>query len=473
MIQWHFAADNDALRSEAGEKRKGRIVVRSWTGLAVVGPGVDLPAGKGIARILLDGPSRGKARLEITADGGKNTVASQFVDLGNGTSLVIELPFELVSDRSACEVRLHCWGRVRAEIIAVEFDIWRALAPESIDPTRQVGYESRKSYAEKIESGFFEKYLSGPAILEVGYQGYEHGNVPIVPQAIGLDIGYPGYDGESFPFADNSLDGVYSSHCFEHIGPWKAVLQDWHRILKPGGFLVIVVPHQFLFERKRRLPSPINPDHKRFYTAGSLLAEIEEAFEDNTFRVRHLVENDKGFDYNLLPYQGTDGCYEIELVIEKLATPRWHPDDGTVRPYGASEFFLKPANVALGPWEVELDISNPTECMVWGPYVGLGAGDYEVDFYFRLDEQTRALKPDMMLDVGKFGTPLEIFRTKGEAGEEFFRTGKATLRFHNDENGTIFEFRVWAPGKGSPARPHFQGIVLRYADSPAMKLSGA
>ena len=448
-------------------REQGRIrIARTLpSGLALAGPGVDVPAGDLVARVLLDGPSRGKLRMEITADAGARTLAVEHVDLRHGASLVVELGCAVREPASGVEVRLYCRGLVQADIMALQLDLARAEPSEPLDPSRSVGFESRKSYAEKIENGFFDKYLSGPAVLEIGYKGYEGGTVPIVPQAIGLDVGYPGYDGTRFPFADDSFDAIYSSHCFEHIDPWKEVLQDWHRILKPGGFLIIVVPHQFLFERKRRLPSPINIDHKRFYTSASLLGEIEAAFVPNSYRIRHLTENDRGFDYNLLPYQGTDGAYEIELVVEKLQRPFWNLDEDAIRPYAAGEFFIRDRGIHdLGPdpWELEIDLTSPTRCEIWGPYVGLGRGDYEVEFFFNLSDRDRELQPEMLLDVGEYGEQITKLWIKGDVKERFYATGRATVLFHCPKDQGIFEFRVYAPGEPSQARPRFRGAVVRY-----------
>ena len=45
------------------------------------------------------------------------------------------------------------------------------------------------------------------------------------------------------PFKDNSIDGVYMIHVFEHLEkPYDFVKEIW-RILKPGGFFYLQVPH--------------------------------------------------------------------------------------------------------------------------------------------------------------------------------------------------------------------------------------
>jgi len=46
-----------------------------------------------------------------------------------------------------------------------------------------------------------------------------------------------------WPWADNSIDGIHASHILEHFLDHETFLRECHRILKPGGFLRIVVPH--------------------------------------------------------------------------------------------------------------------------------------------------------------------------------------------------------------------------------------
>ena len=197
---------------------------------------------------------------------------------------------------------------------------WEAF---STNPDRRVGTEARKTYDLKLKNGFIEKYLSGSAILDIGYKGYESDVLPIVPQAIGVDLDYPGYDGEMLPFATASQDAVFSSHCLEHVKDARATIREWFRVLRIGGFLVVCVPHQYLYERRIELPSPWNLDHRRFYTPATLMADVEAALEPNSYRVRHLIDNDLGYDYAIPLHQHPGGCYEIELVLERIAPPVW------------------------------------------------------------------------------------------------------------------------------------------------------
>jgi SAM-dependent methyltransferase len=197
--------------------------------------------------------------------------------------------------------------------------------PDSADPAhRRVGTEARKTLVDKYRNGFIDRYLSGAHVLDIGYQGYKGDAVPIVPQAIGIDLNYPGYDGRVLPFPDNSQDAIFSSHCLEHIEDYRYALREWHRVLRIGGFMVVTVPHQFLYEKKASLPSRWNQDHRRFYTPASLLAEVEESLEPNTYRLRHLMDNDDHFTYSLPPSSHSGGGYEIEMVLEKIAPPWWN-----------------------------------------------------------------------------------------------------------------------------------------------------
>lgn len=173
------------------------------------------------------------------------------------------------------------------------------------------------------QEGFYEKYLAGEAILDIGFRGGVADALPVVDHAVGIELDFPAYDGTHLPFPIESQDAVFVSHCLEHIFNYREVLAEWYRVLKIGGYLIIIVPHRYLYERKAMLPSRFNPDHKRFYTSGSLLAEVEGSLPAASFRVRFLREIDADFDYAVSPNEHARGCYDIELVIQKLEIPVW------------------------------------------------------------------------------------------------------------------------------------------------------
>lgn len=65
---------------------------------------------------------------------------------------------------------------------------------------------------------------------------------------VGMDIGGSSAtavvgDAQRLPFADNSFDTVFCSQVLEHVPePWLA-LAEFRRVLKPGGALILSVPH--------------------------------------------------------------------------------------------------------------------------------------------------------------------------------------------------------------------------------------
>jgi predicted SAM-dependent methyltransferase len=63
------------------------------------------------------------------------------------------------------------------------------------------------------------------------------------PRYVALDI-KTGTDARKLPYADNSVDEVYSSHLLEHFSFYETdtLLAEFARVLKPGGIMRIAVP---------------------------------------------------------------------------------------------------------------------------------------------------------------------------------------------------------------------------------------
>lgn len=51
-------------------------------------------------------------------------------------------------------------------------------------------------------------------------------------------------DAAHIPVPDGSFDFLFSSHMLEHHQDTLRVLYEWKRVLKPGGVLFLILPHQ-------------------------------------------------------------------------------------------------------------------------------------------------------------------------------------------------------------------------------------
>jgi len=80
----------------------------------------------------------------------------------------------------------------------------------------------------------------------------------------------------SLPFRDNSFDMVVAKHVLEHIVNFFSVMEEIFRVLKPNGILKVWVPH---FSSALAYA---NPDHKRYFTAGTFLY-FDPDFKENYY----------------------------------------------------------------------------------------------------------------------------------------------------------------------------------------------
>lgn len=90
------------------------------------------------------------------------------------------------------------------------------------------------------------------------------------PGQIGVDR-YPGSAADvladldcPLPFAGSSVDRVLLEHVLEHVADPVRLIEEVHRILRPGGLLEVEVPY-FAHPDSFR-----DPTHRRFFTWGSL-----------------------------------------------------------------------------------------------------------------------------------------------------------------------------------------------------------
>lgn len=178
--------------------------------------------------------------------------------------------------------------------------------------------ETHKAHNRRLRESYFDKYCQGRG-LDIGYGGdpvvtnvrgwdFEHGDAQLLR---GLD--------------DNSFDFVYSSHLLEHVPDVELALTNWWRVLKPGGYLLLLLPHRDLYEKKTTLPSRFNEDHLHFF-----LPDNDDG--PDTIGVQPLITNlfpeaeiiyckvcDEGY-VNPGDAYPSQGEFSIEIVVRKGKT---------------------------------------------------------------------------------------------------------------------------------------------------------
>ncbi|MFQ5994992.1 MAG: methyltransferase domain-containing protein [Acidiferrobacterales bacterium] len=149
----------------------------------------------------------------------------------------------------------HSEKKVKDRIRKIRYNLFGHLP---ILGRRRSHGETHKARERREREHFFECYCQGQG-LDIGY-----GGDPVVAEVTGWDFEHG--DAQYLQgLEDESFDFVYSSHLLEHLTDCGLALRNWWRVLKPGGFLILLLPHRDLYEKKVRLPSRFNDDHKHFF----------------------------------------------------------------------------------------------------------------------------------------------------------------------------------------------------------------
>ena len=70
------------------------------------------------------------------------------------------------------------------------------------------------------------------------------------------------FDAAALPFRDEQFDGLFAGEVIEHVADVHETLQEWRRVLKPGGVAIITTPNkQRLAALVDGVESPYSRDH--------------------------------------------------------------------------------------------------------------------------------------------------------------------------------------------------------------------
>lgn len=100
-----------------------------------------------------------------------------------------------------------------------------------------------------------------------------------------------------FPFRDQSFDEIRAIHVIEHVSDVIRTMEEFHRLARPGGRVVIETPH---------------------YTDFSSFCDPTHRWHLNSFSFRYFGDDDAGYGfYSEAKFR------EISVRVKLLALWRW------------------------------------------------------------------------------------------------------------------------------------------------------
>lgn len=154
------------------------------------------------------------------------------------------------------------------------------------------------SKTNKIRGEEFRRFYFSGHVIDIGC-----GPDIVVPHAVPFDLAQGDAQRILDYFQPESFDCVHSAHCLEHMRDIQSALEQWWALVRPGGYLIIVVPDEDLYEQGT-WPSLFNPDHKATFNLGK-----SKSWSSVTYDLEALV-------------RALHGCEIIEACIQDHAYDR-------------------------------------------------------------------------------------------------------------------------------------------------------
>jgi SAM-dependent methyltransferase len=110
--------------------------------------------------------------------------------------------------------------------------------------------------------------------------------------------------GDDLPFKDATLDYVISSHVVEHFYDPVKALKEWHRVIRPGGYIFTIAPHRDRTFDKHREPTP-----------------VQELLDRNAGRIR-ITDYARPLNQQALAKFGKDKLGHFAEVMPQILVPK-------------------------------------------------------------------------------------------------------------------------------------------------------
>ena len=113
---------------------------------------------------------------------------------------------------------------------------------------------------------------------------------------------------------DNSVDFVVTFQVIEHIEDDEMFLQEIHRVLKPGGKVILTTPNVMMSLTR-------NPWHIREYTPEQMGDVLQSSFDN--YELKGVFGNDKVMDYYNKNKASVRKITRFDILNMQYWLPRW------------------------------------------------------------------------------------------------------------------------------------------------------
>ncbi|MDX6592192.1 MAG: hypothetical protein QOJ13_1388 [Gaiellales bacterium] len=117
------------------------------------------------------------------------------------------------------------------------------------------------------------------------------------------------------PFLDNSFDLVYANFVVEHLGDPASTLREWHRVLRPGGALLLVTSNRAnpFMAAARALPQNLRVAIKHRSAGADDRNVFPALYRANTPKLLSTATREAGFEPEAVIYVGTLHAYGARI----------------------------------------------------------------------------------------------------------------------------------------------------------------
>jgi SAM-dependent methyltransferase len=188
--------------------------------------------------------------------------------------------------------------------------------------------EASKAMSRRSESGEYTEYFKGNGI-DIGCGNdniIQHSNkFPNMLSCIGYDL-HQGDAEFCRNIIDQSFDFLHASHCLEHLKNPERGLKNWIRIVKTGGYLIITVPDEQLYE-KGHWPSIFNSQHLWSFRFGrynervssiDALTWFDNFLDVKVVSIKRITDNYYDTEDDLTKREDISVECAIEIVLQKV-----------------------------------------------------------------------------------------------------------------------------------------------------------